>query len=67
METKNIKVEVADPTTLGLFGLAMVTLVASSQKMGLTEGLAFVLPWAIGVKWSNYYCIQFKRVYHALY
>ncbi|MEZ7885065.1 MAG: acetate uptake transporter [Bacteroidales bacterium] len=47
METKNIKVEVADPTTLGLFGLAMVTLVASSQKMGLTEGLAFVLPWAI--------------------
>ncbi|MDL2330427.1 acetate uptake transporter [Odoribacter sp. OttesenSCG-928-A06] len=47
METKHIKVQVADPTTLGLFGLAMVTLVASSQKLGLTDGLAFVLPWAI--------------------
>lgn len=46
METKEIKVQVADPTTLGLFGLAMVTLVASSQKMGLTDGLSFVLPWA---------------------
>lgn len=42
-----MKVEVADPTPLGLFGLAIVTLVASSQKMGLTEGLSFVLPWAI--------------------
>lgn len=47
METKNVKVEVADPTTLGLFGLALVTLVASSQKLGLTDGLAFVLPWAL--------------------
>lgn len=47
METKNVKIEVADPTTLGLFGLAIVTLVASSQKLGCTEGLSFVLPWAI--------------------
>ncbi|MDU1903239.1 MAG: acetate uptake transporter [Dysgonomonas sp.] len=47
METKNVKIEVADPTTLGLFGLAIVTLVASSQKLGLTDGLSFVLPWAI--------------------
>lgn len=47
METKNVKVEVADPTTLGLFGLAIVTLVASSQKLGLTEGLGLVLPWAL--------------------
>lgn len=46
METKHVKVEVADPTVLGLFGLAMVTLVASSQKLGLTDGLSFVLPWA---------------------
>ncbi|NLV86582.1 MAG: acetate uptake transporter [Clostridiales bacterium] len=36
-----------DPSALGLFGLAMVTLVASSQKLGLTEGYAYVLPWAI--------------------
>lgn len=47
METKNVKIEVADPTTLGLFGLAIVTLVASSQKLGLTDGLSFILPWAI--------------------
>ncbi len=36
-----------DPSALGLFGLAMVTLVASSQKLGLTSGLAWILPWAI--------------------
>lgn len=36
-----------DPSALGLFGLAMVTLVASSQKLGITEGVAYVLPWAI--------------------
>jgi succinate-acetate transporter protein len=41
------KTIVADPTPLGLFGLAMVTLVASSQKLGLTSGLSLVLPWAI--------------------
>ncbi len=42
-----IKIELADPTPLGLLGLAMVTLVASTQKLGLTEGVAFILPWAI--------------------
>ncbi len=36
-----------DPTALGLFGLAMVTLVASSQKLGITDGTAYILPWAI--------------------
>lgn len=47
METKNVKIEVADPTTLGLFGLALVTLVASSQKLGITDGTSFILPWAL--------------------
>ena len=37
----------ADPSALGLFGLAMVTLVASSQKLGITSGTALVIPWAI--------------------
>ncbi|PKM96317.1 MAG: hypothetical protein CVU84_00960 [Firmicutes bacterium HGW-Firmicutes-1] len=41
------KIVVADPTALGLFGLAMVTLVASSQKLGLTDGTALIIPWAI--------------------
>lgn len=44
-ETK--KTEHPDPSALGLFGLAMVTLVASSQKLGITDGVALVLPWAI--------------------
>jgi succinate-acetate transporter protein len=46
-EQNNIKIVNADPSALGLFGLAMVTLVASSQKLGLTDGVSFVLPWAI--------------------
>lgn len=44
---QEIKTVAADPTALGLFGLAMVTLVASSQKLGWTEGLSMVIPWAI--------------------
>lgn len=36
-----------DPTALGLFGLAMVTLVASSEKLGLTHGVSYIIPWAI--------------------
>lgn len=43
---QQVKIATADPSALGLFGLAMVTLVASSQKLGLTDGLSFVLPWA---------------------
>ncbi len=42
-----VSVKTGDPSALGLFGLAMVTLVASSQKLGLTTGLTYVLPWAI--------------------
>lgn len=38
---------VADPTALGLFGLAIVTLVASSQKLGLTTGTSMIIPWAV--------------------
>ncbi|WP_242222296.1 acetate uptake transporter [Bacillus cereus group sp. BfR-BA-01380] len=45
--THHVKMTTADPSALGLFGLAMVTLVASSQKLGLTSGVSFVLPWAI--------------------
>lgn len=41
------KNEVNDPTSMGLFGLAMVTLVASSSKLGLTQGVSGILPWAI--------------------
>ncbi|WBW95092.1 acetate uptake transporter [Oceanirhabdus sp. W0125-5] len=44
---KEVKITTADPSALGLFGLAMVTLVASSLKLGWTSGVSFVLPWAI--------------------
>ncbi len=40
-------VSYGNPSGIGLLGLAIVTLVASSQKLGLTDGVAFVLPWAI--------------------
>jgi len=38
---------VGNPTPLGLLGLAMVTLVASTQKLGVTSGVAYIIPWAI--------------------
>jgi succinate-acetate transporter protein len=38
---------VANPSPLGLLGLALVTLVASSNKLGITEGTAYIIPWAI--------------------
>ncbi|KYZ77159.1 hypothetical protein AXX12_03230 [Anaerosporomusa subterranea] len=44
---QKVQIVVADPSALGLFGLAMVCFVASSQKLGLTTGLSFVVPWAI--------------------
>lgn len=47
MESKTTKYGVVDPTSLGLFGLAMVTLVASTNKLGWTQGTALVLPWVI--------------------
>lgn len=42
-----VKHIVSNPSAIGLFGLAMVTFVASSQKLGFTEGTALVIPWAI--------------------
>ncbi len=66
MSTSNTterKITVADPTPVGLFGLAMVTLVASSQKLGWTEGTALIIPWAIflGACAQLYACVQDAR------
>lgn len=44
--TGHIQEVVANPSPLGLLGLAIVTLVASSCKLGLTEGTAYIIPWA---------------------
>lgn len=46
-EIKQVKIATADPSAIGLFGLAIVTFVASTQKLGWTEGLGLVIPWAI--------------------
>ncbi len=47
MEEKQIKIATADPSALGLFGLAIVTLMASSQKLGITSGASLLIPWAL--------------------
>lgn len=41
-----VRVKMADPTAFGVFGLAMVTFVAASQKMGWTTGVEYIIPWA---------------------
>lgn len=46
-QVQSMQIVVADPTALGLFGLAIVTMVASGQKLGYVEGLSWVIPWAI--------------------
>ncbi|WP_078434680.1 acetate uptake transporter [Metabacillus halosaccharovorans] len=60
MNNHQVKITTADPSAIGLFGLAMVTLVASSQKLGLTEGLSFILPWAffLGGLAQLFACVQ---------
>ncbi|OAB29962.1 hypothetical protein PMSD_19295 [Paenibacillus macquariensis subsp. defensor] len=58
----NQKVQIvsADPSGIGLFGLAIVTLVASSQKLELTSGFSYIIPWAIflGAFAQLFACVQ---------
>ncbi|MEC0091707.1 acetate uptake transporter [Paenibacillus macquariensis] len=44
---QKVQIVTADPSGIGLFGLAIVTLVASSQKLELTSGFSYIIPWAI--------------------
>ena len=39
-----IKITTADPTALGLFSLAIVALVESTDELGLTHGITFIVP-----------------------
>ncbi|SHJ08132.1 hypothetical protein SAMN02745751_01712 [Dethiosulfatibacter aminovorans DSM 17477] len=41
------KIVVANPTPLGLLGLALVTIVASSAKLGFTTGVSYLIPWVV--------------------
>lgn len=43
----SVKPVMANPSAIGLFGLAMVTLVACTQKFGITEGTSLIIPWVI--------------------
>ncbi len=45
--TGHVQELVANPSPLGLFGLAIITLVASSQKLAITDGTALLIPWAL--------------------
>ena len=42
---RQIKITTADPTALGLFTLAIVALVESTDELGITHGLTFLVPW----------------------
>ncbi|WP_040950818.1 acetate uptake transporter [Gorillibacterium massiliense] len=55
-----VKITNADPSAMGLFGLAIVTLVASSQKLEITHGLSLIIPWAVflGAFAQLFACIQ---------
>ena len=52
-ETRQVQIAVADPTPLGLFGLSVVTFVASMQKLGVVSDVRF-LPqeyfWSINLR-----------------
>lgn len=43
-ETRQVQIAVADPTPLGLFGLSVVTFVASMQKLGVVSDVSWVIP-----------------------
>lgn len=56
--------QLADPTALGVFGLAVVTFVAASQKLGWTSGTTYLVPWAlflgsIGQIWAS--TVDFRK------
>ena len=46
-QPNEIKIVMSDPTALDIFGLAMVTFVAASAKMGWTSGVTYIIPWAL--------------------
>lgn len=43
----SVNITIAEPSPLGVFGLALITFVASSQKLGFTTGSSLLIPWAL--------------------
>ncbi|MCL2589565.1 MAG: acetate uptake transporter [Betaproteobacteria bacterium] len=47
-QVQETKIVNADPTALGVFGLSLITFVASSSKLGWTSGNStYLIPWAL--------------------
>ncbi|MDR2689757.1 MAG: GPR1/FUN34/YaaH family transporter [Azoarcus sp.] len=46
-QIQETKIVSADATALGVFGLSLVTFVASTQKLGWTGGTIYLMPWAL--------------------
>lgn len=63
-QVQETKIVLADATALGVFGLSLITFVASTQKLGWTTGSVYLMPWAlflgsIAQIWAA--AIDFKR------
>jgi succinate-acetate transporter protein len=46
-QVQETKIVSADATALGVFGLSLITFVASTNKLGWTPGSVYLIPWAI--------------------
>ncbi|MDR0633869.1 MAG: acetate uptake transporter [Azoarcus sp.] len=46
-QVQETKIVLADATALGVFGLSLITFVASTQKLGWTTGTVYLMPWAL--------------------
>ena len=55
---KQLKITMADPTALGLFSLAIVALVESTDELGFTHGLTFLVPWVFFWAGSHNYLLH---------
>jgi len=46
-QVQETKIVTADPTALGVFGLSVITFVASTSKLHWTDGSTQLMPWAL--------------------
>jgi succinate-acetate transporter protein len=46
-QIQETKIVSADPTALGVFGLSLITFVASTSKLGWTGNAVYLMPWAL--------------------
>ncbi|WP_295162009.1 acetate uptake transporter [uncultured Brachyspira sp.] len=59
-----VKIAVAEPAPFGLFGLAVICFVASTQKLGITTGVSGLMPWAVflgGIAQFTACIMEFKK------